>query len=143
MTGFPGPADNPAPAEPPHRGGQQPITLRFDAASLTTTRRQLAALVTRSPTARSDDFLIAVSEAMTNSVLHGGGDGTLRLWLHDEALTAEVQDHGRITDPLAGRRPPTPTQQGGRGLWIINQVCDAFDVRPLPDGQIVRFTVQR
>ncbi len=141
MTGFAGPADNQDFPETPH--GAEPITFEFDAGSLSATRRRLAATVAPTgPSARTDDFLIAISEAMTNSVLHGGGSGIVRLWLQSGEITAEVEDRGRIVDPLAGRRPPTPTQRGGRGLWIINQICDAFDVRLLPDGQIVRFTVR-
>jgi hypothetical protein len=46
------------------------------------------------------------SEIASNSIRHGGGSGTLRLWSQDGALVRELRDTGVTTDPLAGRIPP-------------------------------------
>jgi hypothetical protein len=64
---------------------------------------------------RSAELALAVTEAATNSVRHGGGAGVLRLWQTDDALVCEVTDAGRIEDPLAGRRAPAPDAEGGAG----------------------------
>jgi anti-sigma regulatory factor (Ser/Thr protein kinase) len=87
---------------------------------------------------RVDDFVLATNELVGNSVRHGGGAGELRLWVEPRRLLAEVRDRGSITDPLVGRRRPTPQQAGGRGLWIANQVCDLVQIRSSPGSSVVR-----
>jgi anti-sigma regulatory factor (Ser/Thr protein kinase) len=81
---------------------------------------------------------MAVNEVATNSVRYGGGAGTLRMWSDGGSLVAEVRDSGVITDPLVGRQTPDADQEGGRGLWMVNQFCDLVQVRSLPDGVRVR-----
>ncbi|MDO0924727.1 anti-sigma factor RsbA family regulatory protein [Streptomyces sp. TG1A-8] len=88
---------------------------------------------------RRADWLLAVSEATTNSVRHGGGRGTLRLWRTAGALVAEARDRGRMTDPLTGRRRPDPlSASGGRGVWMMHQLCDLVEIRTLSSGLVVR-----
>lgn len=85
---------------------------------------------------------LAVHEVMVNSVDHGGGGGMLRLWAEDDDLVCEVRDEGVITDPLVGRRRPTLTQPRGRGMWMVNQLCDLVQVRSSPDiGAVVRLRI--
>lgn len=93
--------------------------------------------------ARADDLRLAVHEAATNSVRHGGGAGTLRTWMEEDALVCEVRDDGRIHDPLAGRRSPRGDRPGGHGLWIIQQVCDLAQVRSSAEGTVVRMRMRR
>ena len=69
---------------------------------------------------------------------HGGGRGTLRLWREPDALVAEVSDAGRLDQPLAGRERPLAGQPGGRGLWLVNQLCDLVQIRCFPAGSVVR-----
>jgi anti-sigma regulatory factor (Ser/Thr protein kinase) len=87
---------------------------------------------------RAADAILASNELATNSVRHGGGDGILRVWEEETALVCEVRDAGQITDPLAGRRRPTPEQTSGRGLWIVNQLCDTVQIRSSPAGTVIR-----
>ena len=82
--------------------------------------------------ARTRELTLAVSEVATNSIRHGGGHGTLRLWVQNAALVCELRDDGVITDPLAGRVRPPKTQLGGRGLWFVNQLCDLIEIRSAP-----------
>jgi anti-sigma regulatory factor (Ser/Thr protein kinase) len=74
----------------------------------------------------------------TNSVLHGGGDGTLLVWPEGEALICELRDDGLFDDPLAGRERPRPDRVGGHGLWLANQLCDLVQVRSFATGTVVR-----
>jgi anti-sigma regulatory factor (Ser/Thr protein kinase) len=87
-----------------------------------------------------DDLAVAVSEAATNSVRHGGGSGEVAVWVRPgrPAVVCEVRDHGHITDPLAGRRRPTTDQPDGRGLWLMQRLCDLVQVRDVPGGQVIR-----
>jgi anti-sigma regulatory factor (Ser/Thr protein kinase) len=87
---------------------------------------------------RGDDLVLAVNEVASNSVRHGGGHGTLRVWRDQDSLVCEVRDSGRFDDPLAGRRRPDIAEIGGQGLWIANQVCDLVQLRSFPDGSAVR-----
>ncbi len=91
---------------------------------------------------RVADLVLAVSEVATNSVIHGGGEGTLWLWRDADALVCEVRDRGRIGDPLVGRARPSPDQRGGHGMWLVNALCDLVQLRSLADGSIVRVTVR-
>ena len=60
---------------------------------------------------------------------HGGGEGTLSSGATPDAVICEVRDRGRIEDPLAGRVEPAAGAEGGRGLWMANQLCDLVQIR--------------
>jgi anti-sigma regulatory factor (Ser/Thr protein kinase) len=92
---------------------------------------------------RADDLVLAATELATNSVRHAGGHGTIRLWREDDVLVCEVEDVGRIDRPLAGRERPVPGAPAGRGLWLVNQVCDLVQIRSLPDRNVVRLRMGR
>ncbi|MFI7688083.1 anti-sigma factor RsbA family regulatory protein [Nonomuraea sp. NPDC049655] len=88
---------------------------------------------------RLGDAELAVAELTTNSVRHGGGQGTLAVWSEAGQFVCEVRDAGRLSDPLAGRRPPDPTQLGGRGLLLVHYVADLVRVHASEDGTVIRF----
>ncbi|HXR30431.1 MAG TPA: sensor histidine kinase [Solirubrobacterales bacterium] len=87
-------------------------------------------------------MVIAVNELAANSTMHGGGSGTLHLWREPAALVAEVGDEGWIEEPLTGRLRPLPDQQRGRGLWMVNQLCDLVQIRSGPEGTRVRVRIR-
>ena len=93
--------------------------------------------------ARRDDLVLAAHEVASNSARHGGGAGTLRLWMQDDALVCEISDAGRIEDPLVGRRRPSAGDDAGYGLWLANQLCDLVQIRTFPAGSVVRLHVRR
>lgn len=87
---------------------------------------------------RGFDLIAAVGELTANSVRHGGGEGVLSIWRGSGSVIVEVKDDGVIEEPLAGRRRPSSSQDGGRGLWMINQLCDFVQVRSDEHGTAVR-----
>ncbi len=81
---------------------------------------------------------LAASELATNSIRHGGGGGTLAMWLEPGAVVVEFTDAGRLADPLLGRLFPPLDSVGGRGLYLVQQLCDLVQVRSSLDGTTVR-----
>jgi anti-sigma regulatory factor (Ser/Thr protein kinase) len=90
---------------------------------------------------RLEDLVLAANELATNSMRHAGGSGILRTWQDDDTFCCEVRDRGRIDDPLAGREYPTDQRGGGRGLWIVNHLCDLVQMRSSASGSVVRLSM--
>jgi anti-sigma regulatory factor (Ser/Thr protein kinase) len=114
--------------------------LAFGPADLADLRQLVArnAVAAGLDVAKAEDIVLAVNELATNSLKHGGGRGTLRIWQEGEVLVCQVTDSGRLSDPLAGRRRPSSEQIGGYGLWLANQVCDLVQLRSYAGGCAVR-----
>lgn len=89
-----------------------------------------------------EELVLAINELATNSVQYGGGGGALRIWREPDAFVCEVRDHGFIRDPLVGRLAPPVEQHGGRGWWLVNQLCDLVQIRSAPSGTVVRVHTQ-
>jgi anti-sigma regulatory factor (Ser/Thr protein kinase) len=87
---------------------------------------------------RTEHLILAVTELASNSVRHGGGSGTMRLWREEDTLLVEIRDRGHIEEPLAGRIRPSPAQATSRGLWLVNQLCDLVQIRSAPGRTVVR-----
>jgi anti-sigma regulatory factor (Ser/Thr protein kinase) len=87
---------------------------------------------------RTDDFVLAVDEILSNSLHHTSDDGVLRIWDEPDGLVCEVRDRGHISHPLIGREEPALGQVGGHGIWLVNLVCDLVQVRSSPDGTAIR-----
>lgn len=115
--------------------------LGFGKSDLRTVRRAVGDLARSAglDQRRNEDLVLAVCEVATNSVQHGGGGGFLSIWRDEGELVCDVHDYGRIEDPLVGReRVPDDRGGGGRGLWIVNQLCDLVQIRSGEDGTYVR-----
>ncbi len=121
---------------PPGRASE----LSFTGEDLRTLRRHVAdwAEGSRLDAERAEHLVLAVNELATNSVRYGGGRGRVRMWRDKDALLVEVDDRGRFSEPLVGRIPPAPDQHAGRGLWLVNQLCDLVQIRSTADGSVVR-----
>ncbi|MFE9575002.1 anti-sigma factor RsbA family regulatory protein [Nocardia sp. NPDC006044] len=118
--------------------------IAFDAASLTETRHRAGEFATRAGMLddRVIDLELVIAETITNSVVHGGGSGTLALWIEGRQLRAQVRDAGNITDPLAGRLPPKPFQFGGRGLLLVNHLCDLVRIHTGVHGTTIQMDLR-
>ena len=90
---------------------------------------------------RVDELVLAVNELATNSVRHGGGRGVLKMWDDEHSVVCEVSDPGKSPDVLAGRARPMHSHEGGRGLWLVHQLCDLVQLRAFATGNVIRVHV--
>jgi anti-sigma regulatory factor (Ser/Thr protein kinase) len=70
---------------------------------------------------------VVITELVTNVILHGGGEGRLRLSVRGDSLYCQVADYGPgiARSHTAGWRPPsTADPVSSRGLWIVRMLCD-------------------
>jgi anti-sigma regulatory factor (Ser/Thr protein kinase) len=115
--------------------------LAFDAETLLKQRGTVARFATSAgcSATRAIELVTAVNEVATNSVVHGGGGGTLRMWREKDDLIAEVRDQAGVYNlPLGDRQRPTDKPGDPRGLWLANQLCDLVQIRSMPNGTAVR-----
>ena len=63
--------------------------------------------------------------------------------LEPDAVVIEFSDAGHLADPLAGRLTPPLESPGGRGLYLVNQLCDLVQVRSGLEGTEVRIFAWR
>jgi len=87
---------------------------------------------------RTAELVTAVNEVATNSIRHGGGAGSLRVWQEQSVLICEIADTGRFDQPLVDRLCPAADLSAPRGLWLANQLCDLVQIRTLAGGTVVR-----
>ncbi|WP_410649075.1 anti-sigma factor RsbA family regulatory protein [Amycolatopsis sp. cmx-4-54] len=113
---------------------------RFDLGRLAAVRRFARIRAEESGLAqdRVEDLVLAVAELSANSVLHGSGNGVVRVWRDEGHVLCEVIDEGTLSDPLAGRRPASPGQLGGRGLVLVNQLADLVRQYLRPGSTVTR-----
>ncbi|GAA2394990.1 hypothetical protein GCM10010420_20350 [Streptomyces glaucosporus] len=83
----------------------------------------------------ADTAELLVSELVTNALRHGEGDIRLRLLL-DRTLVCEVWDAG-LVQPR--RRRARDTDEGGRGLQLVDLLSAGWGSRRTPRGKIVWF----
>ena len=88
------------------------------------------------------DLCLAVNEVATNTLVHTHAAGVLSLWQDPETdgLICEISDSGQLHDRLIGRIPPAPTEPHGRGLILVNELCDLVEI---PTGEIGTGTTVR
>lgn len=99
------------------------------------TRRTVVDIARRAGTSEvvTGDVSLAVSEALTNGVMHAfagrrPGCVSVRVQLGRDGLTIAVSDDG------VGMVPRDDSPGLGLGLSLIGRVCRRFDVCPGPDG---------
>lgn len=71
-----------------------------------------------------DDAVLMVSELLTNALVHGIGEISLRIDAEGDTVRVEVSDQGAVkVEPS-----PTPGAHGGWGLRIVDQLADDWGV---------------
>lgn len=82
---------------------------------------------------RAEDLMLSVSEAAANVLEHGGGRGTVRVWLDRGDVVVDITDaYGVLAPHHARRQRPPDDARRGFGLWLMRQMCDdiSIDQRP-------------
>ncbi len=88
-----------------------------------------------------EDLVVAVSEAVTNAMVHGRPPVGMRIWAGAGRIVVTVSDGGAgPKDPFAGLLPADDRAVGGRGLWIVHQSCSHVIAERSPDGFTLRLT---
>lgn len=92
---------------------------------------------------RVADLVLAVNELATNTCVHTSLPGRLSVWTEAAAVVCQVEDHGVIHDPVAGRLPPDPASPHGRGLLLVHLMCDLVRVHTTARSTTVRVQMDR
>lgn len=85
-----------------------------------------------------DNAELALSELVTNAVVHVGGEVGLGLRVSDDCLRVEVSD-ASPHHPVA--RDYSPLAGTGRGLHIVGQLVSAWGVESLASSKVVWFEI--
>ncbi|GAA3582937.1 hypothetical protein GCM10022419_075840 [Nonomuraea rosea] len=86
------------------------------------------------PADRADLLALAVNEAVTNVLDHGGEGGTLNACVDGPGITVEVVDNAGVLRSEHLHRTPGPHPTRGMGLFVIRRVCDRIQLDH-PDGR--------
>jgi hypothetical protein len=87
---------------------------------------------------RADEILEATRHEALLNLAFAGAPVTIQCPYDTSRLDPEVLADAERTHPeLVGRRPGSGAH-GGRGVWLINQLCDLVQLRPTMDGVTVR-----
>jgi anti-sigma regulatory factor (Ser/Thr protein kinase) len=82
---------------------------------------------------------LAVSEVVTNAIVHGYPPVVLHAWLPGPGgVVVTVHDAGTEPARPLGDSLPGPGADGGRGRWICRRSVDRIDDRCDADGYVVR-----
>jgi len=140
-------------SRPPEPWAGQPLSVPPDGAevlryqsSVTSVRHFTANRALRAglPPHRVEDLVIAIAELAANTLAHTSGPGEVTFWVTPDEVVCQVQDQGEISDPLAGTARPAPDAPGGgRGLWLVHEVCDQVEIRSGQAGTTVRVHMRR
>jgi anti-sigma regulatory factor (Ser/Thr protein kinase) len=142
----PGSAPDPVPDPVPDSVPDSvPLDQMFDANGLIALRSAVAAHAAELglTTTRRNELILLAHELASNAIVHGGGQGRLRLWAVDGRLYCEVSDRGPglPTGLLTGGEQPPLGATGGRGLWLVRVLADDLDLRSGPDGSTITAVV--
>lgn len=115
------------------------LVVRSDLAELRTARQAIGEVLEHHlPPERSEEAILAISEALANGVRHGSGTATASVWTREGELVCVVRNDGPpIGDPFAGYRPPARPANDGMGLWITRQLADRLEIAHDARGPVV------
>ncbi|MDT7550156.1 MAG: hypothetical protein QOE84_2550 [Actinomycetota bacterium] len=115
--------------------GQVELELSDGPAAAAVTRRAVTeALGQWGLSELTDDAVLAVSELVTNAILHADPPFVVRLARGESGVRLEVEDGSRTAPvrPLASTETMT-----GRGISLVDAVAQRWGVDQLPDGKVV------
>ena len=119
------------------RPGERTLELSATPDAVPTARALLREVLAGTALAhRLEDGELALSELVTNAVLHGRDPLGVRLVLGADVLRAEVRDASPVSPSFSMLDETAVT---GRGLLLIGAVSDRWGVEPSPSGKVVWF----
>lgn len=90
------------------------------------------------------DLILAVSEAVSNALVHGRPPVRFRMWADPDQVIAHVHDSGPgPRGALTGLMPVSSETGAGLGLWLIHQLAVDVDLIRAPEGFTVRLGARR
>ncbi|MFB9239465.1 ATP-binding protein [Plantactinospora siamensis] len=90
---------------------------------------------------RAELLVLAVSELATNTLQHAAGGGRVTVRVEGDEVVCEVVDRGAAR--TFGREMPDAVQPRGRGLAIVERLCDGVSTATRPDGTAVVLRLRR
>jgi serine/threonine-protein kinase RsbW len=99
-----------------------------------------------------DGFLLTVSEAFTNALVHGNKRNPRKsvkmvIDINNEALAADITDEGRNgLDRIKRRRPPNVFSEGGRGVDLVEHYASEVEFAETEKGGLkvsIRFDLAK
>jgi anti-sigma regulatory factor (Ser/Thr protein kinase) len=79
---------------------------------------------------------LAVSELVTNALLHGEGGIDVTVEVHGDRVRLAVEDEGFGPEPIR-LREPTSTGSGGWGLRLVDGLSDSWGALRVPGRTLV------
>ncbi|GGS98717.1 ATP-binding protein [Nonomuraea spiralis] len=88
---------------------------------------------------RLEDLVLAVNEAVTNVLDHGGSAGLVTATRDAIGVCVEILDTaGRLSPDHLDAAGVDPTASHGFGLWVIQQLCDSVALEQTGLGSRLR-----
>ncbi|MCU1490847.1 MAG: putative sensor protein [Acidimicrobiaceae bacterium] len=128
-------------ARPGAKGPGFRLELPSEPASAGAARRWLEAVLAGEPPEFVHAASLALTEAVTNVVLHAGTSMVVRADLGEDRLRLEVTDGDRRGSPLLRR--PGDGASTGRGLLLVDAIASSWGVDRMPSGKTVWFELGR
>jgi len=95
-------------------------------------------------------FVLAVSEALTNAIIHGNGRDPAKkvkvtVTVNEKLMFADIIDEGQGgLDRIRQRKPSTSKDEGGRGIDLIEHYATSVGYVQIPAGGLkVQIRIER
>jgi anti-sigma regulatory factor (Ser/Thr protein kinase) len=127
------------PDEPGRHPVDASLTMRFvpDTTEVSPARRFVqATLGGWGLTDQAAPLELAVSELVTNAMLHGEGGIDVTVEVHGDRVRLAVEDEGFGPEPIRFREP-TSTGSGGWGLRLVDGLSDSWGAHRVPGRTLV------
>lgn len=85
-----------------------------------------------------DAAQLAISEIVTNALVHAGTDMRLRILVADQSLRVELTDG---SPRMPAQRAFGPGASTGRGLLLVEELVSRWGAHAVPDGKVVWFEI--
>ncbi|MGN6473343.1 MAG: ATP-binding protein [Mycobacteriales bacterium] len=120
-------------------GRAQTLSLPGEPRDVQTARAFTRELLGSIPPSAGEDVLVVVNELVSNAVQHGVGPISLTITLEPSEVVVAVTDHGPGRPSF---RQPTPQDERGRGLRIVQGLTATWDVEQAADSKTITAVVR-